>query len=152
MKKLNWKELREDGNSKEILSIDDIPKGAIGFVYYIELDNGMAYIGKKNLFSERKKHFGKKKLATITDKRLKTYEIVKKESNWKTYTGSNKDLNKDLKMGQKVIDKVILRFAFSKKELTYLEAKALFVFDVLENDDYYNDNILGKFFKQKNDE
>ena len=37
--------------------------------------------------------------------------------------------------------------AFNKKHLTYLETKYLFSYEVLENpEEYYNDNILGKFF------
>ena len=52
---------------------DMIPEGAVGFVYimnYLADDGQMySYIGKKNFFSKRKKKFGKKKLAAMTDSR-----------------------------------------------------------------------------------
>jgi hypothetical protein len=45
------------------------------------------------------------------------------------------------------LKKQILEIAFNKKHLTYLETKYLFQLEVLEKpDEYYNDNILGKFF------
>ena len=44
-------------------------------------------------------------------------------------------------------EKYILKLAPNKKLLTYYETKYLFVYDVLERpDEYYNDNILGKFY------
>ena len=36
--------------------------------------------------------------------------------------------------------------AYNKKELTYLECKYQFIFEVLEDKKYINDNILGKFY------
>ena len=43
---------------------------------------------------------------------------------------------------------IILFSSCSKKELTYLENKALFSLGVLERDDYLNDNIEGRYFKK----
>lgn len=139
----NW--TRED---LEISSVEDFEKNSIGFIYLIEMSNGRKYIGKKNLYSERKKHFGKKKLSEITDKRLKTYEIIKKESDWKSYLGSNKQLKEDLIEGVRVVKREIIIECDSIKKLTFYELKALIVYDVLMNDEYYNDNILGKFFRK----
>lgn len=132
----------------EINSIDDFEKNSIGFIYVIEMSNGRKYIGKKNLYSERKKHFGKKKLSEMTDKRLKTYEIIKKESDWKSYLGSNKQLKEDLVEGIRVVKREIIIECDSIKKLTFYELKALIIYDVLMNDEYYNDNILGKFFRK----
>ena len=42
----------------------------------------------------------------------------------------------------------IIQPAFSKKELTYLENKYLFSLEVLESDEYLNDNIEGRYFKK----
>lgn len=132
---------------EKIDNINKIPKGSFGFVYLItNLTNGKKYLGCKQLFSKRKRNFGKKELAKLTDKRLKKYEIVVKESNWLNYTGSNKQLNEDIKKGDK-IEKHILAFAKDKKNLTYLETKELFINNVLESSNFYNDNILGKFYK-----
>lgn len=130
-----------------VASIEDVPAGATGFIYEITDSTGKKYIGKKSLWSIRKKHFGKKKLATMTDKRLKTWEKIKKESDWLKYTGSNKELNRNIDNNLE-ITKEILIFAYSKKELTYLELKFLFSKGVLESDSYYNDNIQGKFFRK----
>ena len=53
------------------------------------------------------------------------------------------------KTDAKVTHKVVIQYAFSNQELTYLEAKMLFKYDVLENANYINDNILGKFYRGK---
>ena len=67
--------------SRKISSLDQVPSKAIGFVYKITDSNGKIYVGQKSLFSNRKKNFGKRKLAEISDKRTKKYEIISKESN-----------------------------------------------------------------------
>jgi hypothetical protein len=133
--------------NKQIDDISQVPEGAMGFIYKITDSNGRAYIGRKEMFSKRKKHFGKKKLAEITDKRKRTWEYVIKESNWLTYTGSNKELNENIKKGL-VVTKEILIFANTKKQLTYYESKMLFCNEVIESDNFYNDNILGKFYRR----
>lgn len=122
-----------------------IPEGAIGFIYMIKTHDGRAYIGKKNLKTKRKRKFGKKESALITDKRKKLWEHIIKDSDWLTYIGSNKELQKDIANGVKY-EKYILDFGFSSKHLSYLESKELFVNEVLESKQWYNDNILGKFF------
>jgi hypothetical protein len=134
-------------NNTPIKSIKDMPDGAFGFAYRIDnLKNGKSYIGKKQVISVTKKPFGKKKLAEITDKRSKTYEMISKESKWANYLGSNKSLLDDVKSGHKVT-KTILEYGFSKYHLTYLEIKYQFIHSVLETEDFYNDNIASKFFR-----
>lgn len=119
-----------------------------GIVYLIEnLDNGRKYIGKKQIMSNRRTKLGKKALAERTDKRTSQYRKTSKESNWLTYTGSNKELNLDIKNGHR-IKKHILTFAYNKMELSYYETKYQFIFNVLETPEYYNGNILGKFYNQ----
>ena len=49
---------------------------------------------------------------------------------------------------QSHFERIILQLAYSKKELTYLENKALFSLGVLESEDYLNDNIEGRYFKR----
>ena len=76
--------------------LTEIPEKAIGFVYEItNITNGKKYIGKK-LF-----HFSKP-----TQKNLKKRKI-KVESNWREYTGSNNELNTDIKNSNE-IKKVII--------------------------------------------
>jgi hypothetical protein len=78
------------------------------------------------------------------------HKIVSKESDWKKYYGSNKHLKNQIAEGEvtlESLDKQIIEIGFNKKHLTYLETKYLFQLEVLEKpDEYYNDNILGKFF------
>jgi hypothetical protein len=133
---------------EEISDVSQLPEDAYGFVYQISTNDGKKYIGRKILFTKRKRKFGKRESARIRaeDKRKKLWEWVIKESNWKTYTGSNKDLNEEIAKGLGY-KKEILHFAFNKKQLNYLETKELYVQEVLERpDEYYNNNISGKFF------
>jgi hypothetical protein len=131
---------------KEVTSIQDLDAKCIGFVYLIIDGNNKYYIGQKSLFSKRKRRFGKKESAAITDKRKKTYEYVIKESDWMTYTGSNKELNDNIKNGIKY-KKFILKLCYNKKQLLYYETKYLMANDAIEpGNNSYNANILGKFY------
>jgi hypothetical protein len=129
--------------------LTDLPNSdnLIGFVYKItNLKTGAIYIGKKSVQSHRKKTLTKAELALITDKRLKKYKIVTKESDWKKYWGSNKQLQEDIKSyGDTFFNREILELAYSKKYLTYLELKYQFTLDVLGRNSY-NGNILGRFY------
>ena len=129
-----------------------IPEGAVGFVYmmnYLDSKSGImySYIGKKNFYSKRKKKFGKKALAAMTDKRAKKYEMVTK-LDYENYFSSNKELKQAYKDGR-MIYRTILKICFSKASLTYEETKAQFKYEVLERDYYRNGNILGRFYKGK---
>lgn len=133
---------------KLINGVDEMPDDCMGFVYKITTADGKMYIGKKSLYSVRKRRFGKKESALVTDKRKKLYEMVKKESDWKNYTGSNDELNKIIKLGIPYT-REILQFAFGKKQLSYLETKQLFLNEVLEpHTNYYNSNINGTYFRK----
>lgn len=129
-----------------------IPEGAVGFVYmmnYLDHKSGImySYIGKKNFYSKRKKKFGKKALAAMTDKRAKKYEMVTK-LDYENYFSSNKELKQAYQDG-KMIYRTILKICYSKSELTYQETKYQFKHEVLERDYYLNGNILGRFYKGK---
>lgn len=137
-----------------ITSIKDMPDEVIGFVYRITYVDNMRYIGKKNLYSIKTKkalQSGKRRLNTIrrinriVDHHIQTYDVLEIESNWKTYQGSHKEAK--IRIPQ---FKEILEYGFSNLQLTYLEAKWLFSEGVLERDDYINDNILGKFYRNVN--
>jgi hypothetical protein len=136
---------------KEISDISEIPYGAFGFVYEVlHKPSGKKYIGRKQLISVTTKALGKKELAEITDKRASKKKKVQKESDWKSYYGSHSEIKQLIKEGkQEEVERKILEFAFAPKHLTYLETKYLFSLGVLENGDvYFNDNILGKFFRK----
>ena len=108
----------------------EIPEKAIGFVYLItNTENNKKYIGKK-IF-----HFSK----TI-QKNLKKKK-VKVESDWKTYTGSNEELNSDIKINNPELKKEILEICYSKSSLSYVEAYHQFTNNVLIDSTYYNNWI-----------
>jgi len=128
--------------NREITSIEDLPKDAFGFVYEIEFDNGMKYLGQKYLIH-------KKTLPPL--KGYKRKRKTFKESDWLTYTGSIKDpaVKEKIKMGTiKPFSRTILKVCYHKKQLSYFEVKYMFIRNCLERGDYYNSNILGKFFKK----
>lgn len=123
-----------------------------GFVYRITYSNGKQYIGKKDFFSTKRlpalksgkvRPNAERTYRNSNGKRV-YYDILRTESNWLTYNSSSK-----LVKGLTPIRKEILALAHSKRELTYLETKYLFIHEVLESDNYLNENILGKFFKIK---
>ena len=116
----------------------DLPEKAVGFVYriYNRIEDKY-YIGKKILLNKR------------TRKPLKGYKrkrIDYVESNWKTYLGSNKTTKN---WNEEDCYKEIMYICYNKTMMTYYETSLQFIFKVLENDKYLNDNILGKFYKEK---
>jgi hypothetical protein len=136
---------------KVISDISEVPEGAFGFVYEVShFPSNKRYVGRKQLISVTTKALGKKELAELTDKRASKKKKVQKESDWKTYYGSHSTIKELIKEGkQEEFERTIIEFAFSPKHLTYLETKYLFSLGVLENGDvYFNDNILGKFFRK----
>ena len=144
-----------------ITELADMPDDVFGFIY--KITNGKTnefYIGKKQVVSVRKRNFGKREIAALEDKRMKKYEMITKESDWKEYRSSNKivkswfeeneralaegrndDINAQLKLE-------ILRFCSNKKSLTYYELQEQFAHDVLGDELALNDNLLGKFFRK----
>jgi predicted SPOUT superfamily RNA methylase MTH1 len=135
--------------NKDVKSLEDLPEGIHGFVYLItNLINGKIYVGKKNIHSVQNKPLGKKELLELEDKRKSKKKQVIKESNWKSYWGSNTDLLSDVKeFGEDSFTREILKVCYSKKELTYFEIHFQCVEEVLIKDSY-NSNILGKFYRK----
>lgn len=128
-------------NGEVIESIEQMPQNTFGFIYQATyLPTNEKYLGKKVLFFNR----------TLPPlKGTKRKRKVVKESDWQTYYGSHEKIKILLKENkQSKFQREILEFAFNKKHLTYLETKYLFCNNVLENEEYINDNILGKFFRK----
>ena len=140
-------------NKEKITDINQLEKEIMGFVYRIDhLPSNKSYIGKKFLVFTRKQKLGKKELKLFEGQkgRPPKFKIVSKESDWKTYWSSNKQLLELVKNEpEENFKRTILHFATSKKELTYFETKYQFLYEVLEKpNEFFNDNILGKFFKR----
>lgn len=122
-----------------------------GFIYRIDYDDGTSYIGKKNLWVKKElpQLKSNKRRQNVIGKVNRNYkhkrilmDIVLKPSNWEEYTGSHK-----LSKSKTIVSKTILAYAPTKRYLTYLEAKAIFCLNALEDDNFLNENCLGKFFK-----
>jgi len=137
--------------NEEITGVSDFPDETYGFVYRIvHTPTGKAYIGKKILQNTTKVKLTKKELAEYEGVvgRRPSYRLAVKESNWKSYWGSNKYLKELYETEPKSnFERQILVCAPTKKLLTYYEVKYQMVYQVLEKpDEFFNDNILGKFF------
>ena len=140
-----------DANGEIISDISDFPDNTFGFVYrVVHKPTGKAYIGKKVLYFNRKVKLTKKDLAMYEGVvgRKPSYKLAIKESNWKDYWGSNKLLKEVMDLEPiENFERHVVKTAPNKKLLTYYETKYQFVYQVLEKpDEYFNDNILGKFF------
>jgi hypothetical protein len=134
---------------KQILSLEDIPNNTFGFIYITtHLPTGKKYLGKKSLMYNVKKKLTKKQLLEQSGRgRKPTTEIISKESDWKTYYGSEEFIKSLIKEGkQSDFTREIIHFVSNKKLLTYFECKYQFVYGVIESEDWLNTNILGKFF------
>lgn len=115
----------------------DIIDNYVGFVYQItNLTNNRRYIGKKLLKRTKTRQVkGKKKRSLV-------------ESDWKTYYGSNKELQDDVtQVGASNFKREILRLCKTKGECNYFEAKYQFDLKVLESEDFYNCWIQVKVHK-----
>jgi hypothetical protein len=138
------------GNAIE--DISQFPENTYGFVYIVtHTPTNKSYIGKKVLYHNKKTKLGKKEIATQTGPGRKPItKIVTKESDWKTYYGSEIEIKKLLAEGKhNEFERVILKLVDNKKLLTYFEVKHQFIYEVLEHpNDWFNNNILGKFFSK----
>jgi hypothetical protein len=136
----------------EITNISQFPENTYGFIYKVTHDpSGKIYIGKKVLYHNQKKKLTKAELELSTGRGRKSlYKVVQKESDWKTYYGSQKEIKELITQDKKdEFKREILQLVNSKKLLTYFETKWLFAFGVLEYPNlYFNDNILGKFYRK----
>lgn len=120
--------------------IEDLPEGTVGFVYLItNTVSGRKYIGKKLAkFSKTTQKTVKLKNGTKKKKKIRS----KVDSDWRTYYGSNEELNRDVAaLGADKFTREILYFCKSKAECSYIEAREQFTNKVLESKDYYNGHI-----------
>ena len=127
---------------KEINSIEDMPADTFGFVYLVtHTPSGKKYLGKKQLISNRT-------LPPLKGQKKK--RKIQKESDWKTYYGSQAEIKTLVKEAESMLEfqREIRIFVSTKKLLGYYENKLLYAYDVLENDEWLNNNISGKYFRK----
>lgn len=118
--KVNW-----FFEGKEIKSIDDCDPKALGFIYEItNITKNKRYLGRKTI---------KKPNYTSGVNKGKS----KGNYPFTTYCGSSKSLLEDIKNGDEY-RKEIIRWCYSKAELTYYESQAIYCSNSLLDDNYYN--------------
>lgn len=113
-----------------------------GFVYLItNTITGKKYIGRKYFYSTlKKKKAGRKNRV-----------IVRKFSNWQEYFGSSQNLTKDInEHGKENFKREILSLHEARADVNYYEIKKQMELNVLECDDYFNDNIMNRYYRRKN--
>ena len=113
-----------------------------GFIYLItNLTNNKKYIGKKQCMTVLKRR-------PLKGKKNKRHE--ERETDWRTYTSSSRELNDDIQLlGKENFKFEILKFCDSKWTLAYEEAKIQFEEEVLLKDEYYNGIINLRIGKRK---
>jgi hypothetical protein len=119
---MNWKYRNIEIKTTEEL-IDTFGFKPYGFVYIIKnKTNGKYYIGKK---------------------------AIEKGKKWQNYFGSSKDLTEDIKLqGKDNFERIILSANRTSKMLTYGEMAKQIYYNVLADENSYNRNIAGRYFKK----
>ena len=142
--------------NKIISEINDMKKyepNVWGFVYMMTLRDKKSneikyqYIGKKNIYSKRKRNFGKKEVLQMKDKRSKKYEYVISESNWKSYISSNNFIKTNYNSFN--ISREIILFSTNDMDLKYKEAKEIICQNALEDNNFLNEGVSIRKFKQR---
>ena len=113
--------------------IEEAPENEFGFVYLItNLKSGKKYIGRK--------YFGTTRRVKVKGKKRR--KIIRKDSNWREYTGSSKELNNDIKtLGMLQFRFEILILGRTKGQVNYLEENIHHRFHVASSYEFYNDCI-----------
>ena len=113
--------------------LEEAPDNYFGFVYLItNLKSNKKYIGRK--------YFGTTRRVKVAGKKRR--KVIRKDSNWREYTGSSKLLNKDIeKLGKDSFRFEILIFGETKGQVNYLEENLHHRFHVSSKNEYYNDCI-----------
>lgn len=117
----------------------EVPEKAFGFVYKItNTKTGKKYLGRKQFKSTKRKPLTKKQKEAGRVKRT----VLRSESNWREYTGSNTTLNEDIKNTSKDIFLFeILVVCYTKGQCNYVEENLQHKFNVVWDNSWYNDSV-----------
>jgi hypothetical protein len=114
-----------------IFDSDDIDK-YVGFCYVIyQKSTGQKYLGRKYFHSIRK----------VKGKARRQ----KFESDWKKYWSSSDVVKQRIKENPDDFYREIISLHTTRGDCNYMEVKFQFQFNVLESDEWLNDNINGKW-------
>lgn len=114
------------------------PEDYEGFVYCITRDDGKYYIGMKFTVSRRR----------VKVKDSKRRKRIEKDSDWKHYKSSCKELVADIKqLGTDRFKFEILGWYKTRSGVRYAELSYQVKNDVLTDPNSYNSNVLAKFFR-----
>ena len=113
--------------------LNEAPENAFGFIYKItNTTNNKMYIGRK--------YFEKKR--RVKKKGQTRRKVIRKSSDWQTYTSSSKPLNETIsKLGKSKFKFEIIEFGYTKGQVNYLEENIQHRLQVIFDDRYYNDCI-----------
>jgi hypothetical protein len=108
----------------------------VAFVYIItNTTNNKKYIGKKIFFNTRR----------VKQNNKTRRKVVKQESDWKEYYGSNITLQNDIEsIGKDKFKREIIHLCTKKSLASYYEAREQFLSNCLFSLDHYNDWISCK--------
>ena len=120
---------------------EEIDPEYVGFVYQItDTETGQVYIGQKRL--------RKTKTLPITKTRKRRQKSLV-ESDWRDYFSSSQTIKENVEAGLSGrYEREILRFGYSKGDLSYLETKLQFDLGVLLSDEYLNGIINCRISKK----
>ncbi len=125
------------------------PSDAWGFLYMVRFQ-GKYYIGQKSFWSVRNTRISKKRSEELYSGRgrKKEKEKVQKESDWRTYQTSSKEVKELVETyGEHNFEWIILKFARSKTELSYIETQYILCNDCLLDENCYNNWVKAQINK-----
>ena len=97
---------------------------------------------------EHKKYIGRKYFHQVRKVKGKSRR-QRSDSDWKTYYGSSKELLNDVeRLGKENFDRIILSLHVTRGDTNYEEVKQQFLYNVLEESGWYNENINGKWHRK----
>lgn len=120
------------------------------------MHNGVAYNGEGKYYGfvylitdkeTGKKYVGRKYMKTLR-KQKKSTRRKSAESDWRDYYSSNEFIKNIAKVEPLRFSREILHLCETKGKTNFLEVEEQFCRKVLWSDDYLNDNINGKWYKE----
>jgi len=118
--------------------VDIHPDNVKAFVYLMVFADGTKYIGKRNLYSTRRKKVPGKTRRVVTTS----------ENDWRKYLSSSKEVKTKLKAKDKLITREIIRWCYTLGEATYWELHEQMTNHVLLSDTWLNRWVSARIYKQ----